>query len=54
MPDEGYRSLLDCRRRSRALRACSFTFDQIAYILALDHDVNPLRPYRYAPGISPT
>ncbi|MGJ6966474.1 hypothetical protein ACSDR0_31640 [Streptosporangium sp. G11] len=43
MPGEGYRILLDCRRRSRALRARSFTFDQIAHILALDHDVSPLR-----------
>ncbi|MEU4403220.1 hypothetical protein AB0F88_01780 [Streptosporangium sp. NPDC023963] len=50
MPGEGYRTLLDCRRRSRALRARSFTFDQIAYILALDHDVSPLRLYRYAHG----
>ncbi|MER6830081.1 hypothetical protein ABT352_29130 [Streptosporangium sp. NPDC000563] len=50
MPGEGYRTLLDCRRRSRALRARSVTFDQIAHILALDHDVSPLRLYRYAHG----
>ncbi|MFF5208207.1 hypothetical protein [Streptosporangium sp. NPDC000396] len=50
MPGEGYRILLDCRRRSKALRARSFTFDQIADVLALDHDVSPLRRYRYAHG----
>ncbi|MER5422097.1 hypothetical protein [Streptosporangium roseum] len=50
MPGEGYRILLDCRRRSKALRARSFTFDQIADVLALDHDVSPLRLYRYAHG----
>ncbi|GAA2847075.1 hypothetical protein GCM10010517_03960 [Streptosporangium fragile] len=50
MPGEGYRVLLDCRRRGKALRARSFTFDQIADVLALDHDVSPLRLYRYAHG----
>ncbi|MER5423730.1 hypothetical protein [Streptosporangium roseum] len=33
-----------------ALRADSFTFDQIAAVLALDHSVSPLRLYRYAHG----
>ncbi|MEU9830788.1 hypothetical protein AB0D67_04515 [Streptosporangium sp. NPDC048047] len=50
MTGEGYRTLLDCRRRSTALRARSFTYDQIADVLALDHDVSPLRLYRYAHG----
>ncbi|SNS11405.1 hypothetical protein SAMN05216276_1004134 [Streptosporangium subroseum] len=50
MPGEGYRILLDCRRRSKALRARSFTFDQIADVLALDYDASPLRLYRYAHG----
>ncbi|WP_433539965.1 hypothetical protein ACQP10_26980 [Streptosporangium sandarakinum] len=50
MSGEGYRILLDCRRRGTALRARSFSFDQIADVLALDHDVSPLRLYRYAHG----
>ncbi|MEV7007739.1 hypothetical protein [Streptosporangium sp. NPDC051022] len=50
MSGEGYRILLDCRRRGGALRARSFTFDQIADVLALDHEVSPLRLYRYAHG----
>ncbi|MEV8637284.1 hypothetical protein AB0395_37140 [Streptosporangium sp. NPDC051023] len=50
MSGEGYRILLDCRRRATALRARSFTFDQIADVLALDHAVSPLRLYRYAHG----
>ncbi|WP_329424574.1 hypothetical protein OG339_29650 [Streptosporangium sp. NBC_01495] len=50
MPGEGYRILLGCRRRSEALRACSLTFDQIAGVFALDHEVSPLRLYRYAHG----
>ncbi|MGC5013976.1 hypothetical protein ACLQ2R_24710 [Streptosporangium sp. DT93] len=50
MPAEGYRILLGCRRRSEALRACSLTFDQIAGVFALDHEVSPLRLYRYAHG----
>ncbi|MFB9674254.1 hypothetical protein [Streptosporangium vulgare] len=50
MPGEGYRILLGCRRRSEALRACRLTFDQIAGVFALDHEVSPLRLYRYAHG----
>ncbi|MFF0246225.1 hypothetical protein [Streptosporangium sandarakinum] len=50
MTGEGYRTLLDCRRRSTALRARAFTYDQIADVLALDHHVSPLRLYRYAHG----
>ncbi|MFI6450751.1 hypothetical protein ACIBF6_04295 [Streptosporangium amethystogenes] len=50
MPGEGYRILLRCRRRSEALRACRLTFDQIAGVFALDHQVSPLRLYRYAHG----
>lgn len=50
MPGEGYRILLGCRRRSEALRACRLTFDQIAGVFALDHQVSPLRLYRYAHG----
>ncbi|MEU0516321.1 hypothetical protein [Streptosporangium sp. NPDC006007] len=50
MSGEGYRALLDCRRRATTLRARSFTYDQIADVLALDHHVSPLRLYRYAHG----
>ncbi|MGV9329201.1 hypothetical protein [Streptosporangium sandarakinum] len=50
MSGEGYRILLDCRRRSTALRAHAFSYGQIADVLALDHDVSPLRLYRYAHG----
>ncbi|MET9066100.1 hypothetical protein [Streptosporangium sandarakinum] len=50
MSGEGYRILLDCRRRGTALRARSFSYGQIADVLALDHDVSPLRLYRYAHG----
>lgn len=48
----GYQILLDCRRRGRALRAHGFTRDQIAVVLSLDHDVSPLRLYRYASGLT--
>ncbi|MEV0615678.1 hypothetical protein AB0I81_20350 [Nonomuraea sp. NPDC050404] len=52
MPGTGYQTLLDCRRRSRYLRQHSFTIDQIAIILALDHPATPLRLYRYAAGLT--
>jgi tetratricopeptide (TPR) repeat protein len=50
MSGEGYRVLLDCRRRSEVLRAKGFTYDQVADIFSAFHDVSPLRLYRYAYG----
>ncbi|GII80511.1 hypothetical protein Sru01_54930 [Sphaerisporangium rufum] len=50
MTGEGYRVLLAARRRSDVLRAKGFTYDQIAEVHALDHDVSPLRLYRFAHG----
>ncbi|MFC6085528.1 hypothetical protein [Sphaerisporangium aureirubrum] len=50
MTGEGYRVLLGARRRGDMLRAKGFTYDQIADVLALDHDVSPLRLYRFAHG----
>jgi hypothetical protein len=50
MSGEGYRVLLHARSRSHALRAKGFTWDQIADVLALDHEVSPLRLYRLAHG----
>ncbi|KAB8192547.1 hypothetical protein FH608_023870 [Nonomuraea phyllanthi] len=52
MSGTGYRTLLDCRRRSRYLRQHGFTVDQIAVILGLDHPATPLRLYRYAAGLT--
>lgn len=52
MSGQGYQTLLDCRRRSRLLRERGFTIDQIAIVLSLDHQVNPLRLYRYAAGLT--
>ncbi|GII79043.1 hypothetical protein Sru01_40250 [Sphaerisporangium rufum] len=50
MPGEGTQVLLECRRRSEALRAKGYTFEQIADLFAVFHDVSPLRRYRYAYG----
>lgn len=52
MSGQGYQTLLDCRRRSRLLRQQGFTIDQIAIVLSLDHQVSPLRLYRYATGLT--
>ncbi|WP_433420883.1 hypothetical protein ACQP1V_09180 [Microtetraspora malaysiensis] len=54
MSGTGYQTLLECRRRGRALRLHGFTVDQIALVLALDHDVSPLKLYRYANGLTAT
>ncbi|GLW08512.1 hypothetical protein Misp01_36420 [Microtetraspora sp. NBRC 13810] len=50
MSGEGYRTLLECRRRSGILREQGLSFDQIAAVFALDHPVSPLRLYRFAHG----
>lgn len=52
MSGNGYQALLECRRRSRLLRERGFTIDQIAIVLSLDHQVSPLRLYRYAAGLT--
>ncbi|MFC6086079.1 hypothetical protein [Sphaerisporangium aureirubrum] len=49
---DGYRVLLDCRRRSEALRAQGFGYDQIVGVFALYHDAGPLKLYRYAHGLT--
>ena len=50
MSGEGYRVLLDCRRRGDFLRARGFTHDQIADVFAAFLDMSPLRLHRYAHG----
>ncbi|MEU8247447.1 hypothetical protein [Nonomuraea sp. NPDC048916] len=50
MSGEGYRVLLQARSWSRRLREKGFTWDQIADVLALTHQVSPLRLYRLAHG----
>jgi hypothetical protein len=52
MSGQGHQTLLECRRRSRLLREHGFTIDQIAIVLSLDHQVSPLRLYRYAAGLT--
>ncbi|MFC4535566.1 hypothetical protein [Sphaerisporangium dianthi] len=52
MSGEGVHTLLECRRRSEALRAMGYTFDQIAEVFSVCHDVSPLRLYRYAYGLT--
>ncbi|MFF4778981.1 hypothetical protein ACFY05_39775 [Microtetraspora fusca] len=52
MSGKGYQTLLECRRRGFLLRGHGFTVDQIAVVLSLDHDVSPLRLYRYAAGLT--
>ncbi|MBT2230446.1 hypothetical protein [Nonomuraea sp. NEAU-A123] len=50
MSGDGYRVLLQARSWSQHLRKKSFTWDQIADVLALTHQVSPLRLYRLAHG----
>ncbi|MFC4534023.1 hypothetical protein [Sphaerisporangium dianthi] len=50
MSGEGVHVLLECRRRSEALRAKGYGFEQIADLFAVYLDVSPLRLYRYAYG----
>ncbi|MFC6086216.1 hypothetical protein [Sphaerisporangium aureirubrum] len=50
MSGEGIHILLECRRRSETLRAKGYTYDQIADLFGVCHDVSPLRLYRYAYG----
>ena len=50
MSGEGYAIVLRCRSWSEALRAKRFTWDQIADVIALVHEVGPLRCYRLAHG----
>ncbi|MEV7966093.1 hypothetical protein AB0O34_08925 [Sphaerisporangium sp. NPDC088356] len=52
MPGDGYRILLDCRRRSEILRSKGFTFERIVDVFALYHDVSPLKLHRYAHGLT--
>ncbi len=52
MSGKGYQTLLECRRRGFLLRSHGFTVDQIAAVFSLDHDVTPLRLYRYAAGLT--
>jgi hypothetical protein len=49
---EGILILLECRRRSEALRAKGYGFDQIADVFSVYHDVSWLRLYRYAYGLT--
>jgi len=50
MASEGYLVLQQTRVWSRRLREKGFTWDQIAEVIALTHDVSPLRLYRLAHG----
>ncbi|GGP16470.1 hypothetical protein LDL08_26475 [Nonomuraea glycinis] len=50
MSGEGYRVLLQARSWSQCLRGKGFTWDQIADVLALTHQVSPLRLHRLAHG----
>jgi hypothetical protein len=50
MSGEGYRVLLRARSWSQHLRGKGFTWDQIADVLALTHQVSPLRLHRLAHG----
>ncbi|MFG1706712.1 hypothetical protein ACFLIM_26335 [Nonomuraea sp. M3C6] len=50
MSGEGYRVLIQARSWSRRLREKGFTWGQIADVLALTHQVSPLRLYRLAHG----
>lgn len=52
MSGDGYRVLLECRRRSEALRGQGFGYDQIADIFALYHQATPLKLHRYAHGMT--
>ncbi|MEV0592376.1 hypothetical protein [Nonomuraea cavernae] len=50
MAREGYLVLQQTRMWSQRLREKGFTWDQIAEVIALTHDVSPLRLYRLAHG----
>ncbi|MEU7742655.1 hypothetical protein [Nonomuraea sp. NPDC049158] len=50
MSGEGYRVLLQARTWSKRLREKGFTWGQIVDVLALTHQVSPLRLYRLAHG----
>ncbi|GGL06703.1 hypothetical protein Sme01_66970 [Sphaerisporangium melleum] len=50
MSGEAIQVLLECRRRSEALRAMGYGFEQIADVFAVYHEVSPLRVYRYTYG----
>ena len=50
MSGEGYRAPLQARSWSKRLREKGFTWDQIADVLALTHQVSPLWLYRLAHG----
>ncbi|MFC4585459.1 hypothetical protein [Sphaerisporangium corydalis] len=52
MSGEGLHILLECRRRGEALRAMGYTFDEVADMFSVCHDVSPLRLYRYAYGLT--
>lgn len=52
MSGEGIHILLECRRRGEALRAMGYTFDEVADLFSVCHDVSPLRLYRYAYGLT--
>ncbi|GII80606.1 hypothetical protein Sru01_55880 [Sphaerisporangium rufum] len=52
MPGEGAHTLLECRRRSAALRALGYDFEQIADLFSVCHDASPLRVHRYAYGFT--
>ncbi|MEU3165519.1 hypothetical protein [Streptosporangium sp. NPDC006930] len=52
MSRDGYHIMIDCRKHSELLRAKGFSFDQIADIFTLHHDVSPLKLHRYANGLT--
>ncbi|WP_326641879.1 hypothetical protein OG884_03030 [Streptosporangium sp. NBC_01755] len=52
MSRDGYHIMIDCRKHSELLRAKGFSFDQIADIFTLYHDVSPLKLHRYAHGLT--
>ncbi|MET8161010.1 hypothetical protein ABZT47_32025 [Sphaerisporangium sp. NPDC005289] len=54
MSGEAVHTLLECRRRSEALRAKGYGFEQIAELFSVYHEVSPLRLYRYAHGRTAT
>ncbi|GGP16524.1 hypothetical protein LDL08_26610 [Nonomuraea glycinis] len=54
MSGDSYRMLLQARSWSKRLREKGFTWDQIAEVLALTHEVSPLRLYRLAHGRTAT
>jgi tetratricopeptide (TPR) repeat protein len=52
MTDNGIPAARNCSSRSQTLRVKGFAYEQIVDILALDHDLSPLRLYRYAHGMT--